>query len=40
MEGKGGSCCDINMVLDLQGDADAGVVEWYIGTVGVADRWC
>jgi hypothetical protein len=39
MEGKGGCCCDIDMVLDLRGDGDAGVVERYVGTAGVADRW-
>jgi hypothetical protein len=39
MEGKGGCCCDIDIVRDLRtGDGDAGVLERYDGTPGVADR--
>lgn len=38
--GKGGCCWDIDIVRDLRiGDGDAGVVERYNGTAGVADRW-
>jgi len=39
--GKGGGCCwDTDIVRDLRiGDGDAGVVERYDGTAGVADRW-
>lgn len=38
--GKGGGCCcDIDIVRDLRiGDGDAGVLERYDGTAGVADR--
>jgi hypothetical protein len=38
--GKGGGCCcDIDIVRDLRmGDGDAGVLERYVGTAGVADR--
>jgi hypothetical protein len=36
--GRGGGC-DIDIVRDLRtGDGDAGVVERYDGTAGVADR--
>lgn len=35
----GGCCCDIDIVRDLRiGDGDAGVLERYDGTAGVADR--
>jgi hypothetical protein len=38
--GKGGGCCcDVDIVRDLRiGDGDAGVLERYDGTPGVADR--
>ena len=37
--GWGGCCCDIDIVRDLRiGDGDAGVLERYDGTAGVADR--
>jgi len=36
--GKGGGCCDIDIVRDLRGDGDTGVLERNDDTAGVADR--
>jgi hypothetical protein len=39
MEGKGGCCCDIDIVRDLRtGDGDAEVLERNDGTAGIADQ--